>query len=59
MTELIVNLSQEEERLRTENDRHLVNFAKGSSSSYGKYGGKFSRRKGKEKKPYDPPKRSF
>jgi hypothetical protein len=55
MTELIVNLSQEEERLRTENDRHLVNFAKGSSSSYGKYGGKFSRRKGKEKKPYDPP----
>jgi hypothetical protein len=34
MTELITNLSQEEERLRTENDRHIVNFAKGSSSGH-------------------------
>jgi hypothetical protein len=54
--ELIANLSQEEERLRTENDRHIVNFAKGSSSSHGKSGEKLSRQKGKEKNPYDPPK---
>jgi hypothetical protein len=59
MPELIANLSQEEERLRTENDRHIVNFAKCSSSCHGKSGGKFSRQKGKGEKPYDPPKRSF
>jgi hypothetical protein len=41
-TELIANLSQEEERLKTENDGNLVNFAKGSSSGHGKSGGKFS-----------------
>jgi hypothetical protein len=40
--ELIANLSQEEERLRTENGGHLVNFTKGSSSGHGKSGGKFS-----------------
>jgi hypothetical protein len=51
--ELIVKLSQEEERLRTENGGHLVNFAKGSSSGHGKSGGKFSHQKGKGKKPYD------
>jgi hypothetical protein len=56
-TELIENLSQEEERLRTENGRNLVNFAKSSSSDHGKSGGKFSRQKGKGKKPYDPPKK--
>jgi hypothetical protein len=55
-TELIANLSQEEERLRTKNGRHIVNFAKGPCSGYGKSGGKFSRQKGKGKKPYDPPK---
>jgi hypothetical protein len=42
MAELIANLSQEEERLRTENDGHLVNFAKGSSSGHRKFGEKFS-----------------
>jgi hypothetical protein len=41
--ELIANLSQEEERLMTENGGHLVNFVKGSSSGHGKSGGKFSR----------------
>jgi hypothetical protein len=56
MAELIANLSQEEERLRTENGGNLVNFTKGSSSGHGKSGGKFSRQKGKGKKPYDPPK---
>jgi hypothetical protein len=40
-TELIANLSQEEEMLRTENGEHLVNFAKGSSYGHGKFGGKF------------------
>jgi hypothetical protein len=45
--ELIANLSQKEERLRAKNDRHLVNFAKGSSSGHGKSGGKFSHHKGK------------
>jgi hypothetical protein len=58
-TELIANLSQEEEMLRTENGRHLLNFTKGSSFGHVKSGGKFSRQKGKGKKPYDPPKRSF
>jgi len=56
MAELIVKLSQEEERLRTENDEHLVNFTKGFNSGHGKSGGKFSRQKGKGKNPYDPPK---
>jgi hypothetical protein len=56
MAKLIGNLSQEEERLRTENDEHLVNFTKGSSSGHGKSGGKFSPQKGKGKKSYDPPK---
>jgi hypothetical protein len=42
MAELIANLSQEEERLRTENDGHFVNFTKGSSSSHRKFGEKFS-----------------
>jgi hypothetical protein len=42
--------------LRTENDGHLVNFAKGSSSGHGKSGGMFSHQKGKGGKPYDPPK---
>jgi hypothetical protein len=62
MAELIANLSQEEERLRTENDGHLVNFAKGTSSGHRKFGEKFSHQKGKGKKPYEPPpppKRSF
>jgi hypothetical protein len=54
--ELIANLSQEEERLRTENSGNLVNFTNGSSSHHGKSGGKFSRQKEKGKKPYDPPK---
>jgi hypothetical protein len=54
MAELIAKLSQEEERLRTENDRHLVNFIKGSSSGHEKLGGKFSHQKRKGKKPYDP-----
>jgi hypothetical protein len=54
-TELIANLSQEEKRLRTENDGYLVNFTKGSSSSHEKYGRKFFHQKGKGKKPYDPP----
>jgi hypothetical protein len=58
-TELIVNLSQEEEMLRTENGGHLVNFTKGSSSDHGKSGEKFSHQKGKGKKPYDPPKEAF
>jgi hypothetical protein len=40
--ELIVNLSQEEERLRTENGGHIVNITKSSSSSHGKSSGKFS-----------------
>jgi hypothetical protein len=40
--------------LRTDNDRHIVNFAKGSSSCHGKSGEKFSRQKGKGGKPYDP-----
>jgi hypothetical protein len=60
--ELIANSSQEEERLRTENGGHLINFTKGSSSGYGKSGGKFSHQKGKGKKAYAPPpkkKRSF
>jgi hypothetical protein len=52
-TELIANLSQEEERLRTENGRHIVNFTKGPCSGYGK----FLRQKGKGKKPYDPQKK--
>lgn len=56
MAELIVKLSQEEERLRTENDEHLVNFTKGFNSGHGKSGGKFSRQKEKGKNPYDPPK---
>jgi hypothetical protein len=42
MAELIAKLSQEEEMLRTENGRHLVNFTKDSSSGHGKSGGKFS-----------------
>jgi hypothetical protein len=54
--EIIANLSQEEERLRTENGGHLVNFTKCSSSGHGKSGGKFSHQKEKGKKPYDPPK---
>jgi hypothetical protein len=54
MAELIANLSQEAERLKTENGGHIVNFAKVSSSGHGKSGGKFSRQKGKEKNPYDP-----
>jgi hypothetical protein len=41
--ELITNLSQEEERSRTENGGHLVNFTKGLSSGHGKSGRKFSR----------------
>jgi hypothetical protein len=48
-TELIANLSQEEERLRIENDGNLINFAKGSSSGHGKSGGNFSRHKVKGK----------
>jgi hypothetical protein len=56
MSELIAKLSQEEERLTTENGGNLVNFIKGSSSRHGKSGGKFSRQKGKGKKPYDPTK---
>jgi hypothetical protein len=55
-TELIVDLSQEEERLRAKNGGNLVNFAKGSSYGHGKSGGKFSHQKGKGKNPYDPPK---
>jgi hypothetical protein len=57
MTELIANLSQGEERLRTENDEHHVNFTKGSSSDHGKSGGKFSRQKGKGEKSNDPQKK--
>jgi hypothetical protein len=45
--ELIANLSQEEERLRTKNGGNLVNFTKGSSFDHGKSGGKFSRQNGK------------
>jgi hypothetical protein len=41
-TELIANLSQEEERLRTESSGHLVNFTKVSISGHGKFCGKFS-----------------
>jgi hypothetical protein len=52
----IAKLSQEKERLRAENDGHIVNFTKGSSSGHGKSGGKFSCRKGKGEKPYEPPK---
>jgi hypothetical protein len=48
-TELIVNLSQEEERLRAKNNKHLVDFAKGSSYDHEKSGGKFSHQKGKGK----------
>jgi hypothetical protein len=48
-TELIANLSQEEERLRIDNGGHLVNFTKGSSSGHGKSDGKFSHQKGKGK----------
>jgi hypothetical protein len=43
--------------LRTENDGHLVNFTKGSSSGHGKSGGKFSHQKEKGKKHYDPQKK--
>jgi hypothetical protein len=43
--------------LRTENDGHLVNFTKGSSSGHGKSGGKFSHQKGKGEKHYDPQKK--
>jgi hypothetical protein len=53
---LIANLSQEEERLRTKNDEHLVNFTKGSSSGHEKSGENFSHQKGKGKKSHDPPK---
>jgi hypothetical protein len=49
MAELIAKLSQEDERLRTKNGKRLVNFTKGSSSSHGKSGGKFSHQKGKGK----------
>jgi hypothetical protein len=56
-TELIANLSQEEERLMTENSVHLVNFAKGSSSGHGKSGGKFSHQKGKGKSLMTPQKK--
>jgi hypothetical protein len=45
--ELIANLSQEEERLRTKNGGNLVNFTKGSSFGHGKSGGKFCRQNGK------------
>jgi hypothetical protein len=55
-TELIANLSQEEERLRTENGEHLVNLTKGSSFGHGKSGGKFSRQKEKGKSLMTPPK---
>jgi hypothetical protein len=56
MTEFITKLSQEEERLRTENSKNIINFTKISSSSHGKSGGKFSRWKGKGEKSYEPPK---
>jgi hypothetical protein len=56
-TELIANLSQEEERLRTENGGHLVNLTKGSSFGHGKSGGKFSRQKEKGKSLMTPQKK--
>jgi hypothetical protein len=56
--ELIANLSQEEERLMTENGGHIINFATDSSSDHVKFGGKFSREKGKGKILITP-KRSF
>jgi hypothetical protein len=57
MTELIAKLSQEEERLKTENSKNIVNFIKGSISGHGKSGGKISRQKGKVTKPYEPQKK--
>jgi hypothetical protein len=56
--ELIANLSQEEERLRTENGKHIVNFGEGSNSGHVKSRGKFSHQKGKGKSLMTP-KRSF
>jgi hypothetical protein len=56
MAELIVNLSQEEKMLMTENDEHLINFTKDSSSNHEKYGRTFFHQKGKGGKPYDTPK---
>jgi hypothetical protein len=43
--------------LRTENDEHLVNFTKGSSSGHGKSGGNFSRQKGRGKRLITPQKK--
>jgi hypothetical protein len=49
--------------LMTENGGNIVNFVKCYSSGHGKSSGKFSRQKGKEKKPYEPslplPQKSF
>jgi galactose-1-phosphate uridylyltransferase len=56
MVELITKLSQEEERLKTENGKNIVNFIKGSIFGHGKSGGKISCQKGKVTKPYEPPK---
>jgi hypothetical protein len=56
-TKLIANLSQEEERLRTKNGGHIVNFAKGSSSGHGKSSGKISHQKGKGKSLMTPRKK--
>jgi hypothetical protein len=43
MVKLIAKVSQEEERLRSENGGNIINFAKASSSGHGKSGGKFPR----------------
>jgi hypothetical protein len=53
-TEPIANLSQEEERLRTENDRYLVNFR--TVLVMGSLVESFLTKKGRGKKPYEPPK---
>jgi hypothetical protein len=54
IAEPIAKLSQEEERLRTENGKNIINFTKGSSSGHGKSGGKFLTRRGRGKSLMNP-----